>query len=74
MNIRNEPVFWELMALLDCMLYQANDVVQNEVLRFFMQTSEEVFFMRVQDFLKHAAVMAKERWGSFLIHKDLAKK
>ena len=58
---KSGAIFREVLALLNCLLYDANGSVQNETIKYFKQNQDEMFFKMVLDYLKQASLLAKER-------------
>ena len=64
---KSGAIFREVLALLNCLLYDANGSVQNETIKYFKQNQDEMFFKMVLDYLKQASLLAKER----LVHTEI---
>ncbi|XP_055955374.1 inositol 1,4,5-trisphosphate receptor type 1 [Patella vulgata] len=58
---RNDEIAKEVLAFLCIMLFNANAVVQSSMLKYFLSTREEVFFMAVRDRMALSTNSIKEK-------------
>ncbi|KAL4233980.1 hypothetical protein ACF0H5_005635 [Mactra antiquata] len=70
---RNEDVAKEVLGFLCVMLFNANHVVQQSMLDYFLSTREEVFFMAVRDRMALSTNTIKEK-RSLQAQMDAQKK
>ncbi|GFO23772.1 inositol 1,4,5-trisphosphate receptor type 3-like isoform x9 [Plakobranchus ocellatus] len=70
---RSDAIAREVLALICIMLFNANGVVQESMLDYFLSTREEVFFMAVRDRMQVSTNSIKEK-RSLIAQHDARKK
>ncbi|PVD21456.1 hypothetical protein C0Q70_19629 [Pomacea canaliculata] len=70
---RNDDIVREVLAFICIMLFNANRVVQQSMLEYFLSTREEVFFMAVRDRMQISTNAIKEKRSLLAQHEARVK-